>query len=53
MGVVPVRVRECEPEGLLSQIVYIDRVGLDERGAKEHLFQGVESERAKPSAPPR
>ncbi len=50
---LPVRVRECEPTGLLPQIVYIDLVGLDERNAKERLLQGVKSERAKPSAPPR
>ncbi len=50
---VPVRVRECQPEGLLRQIVYIDLVGLDEQSAKERLLQGVKSERAKPSAPPR
>ena len=50
---VPVRVRECEPTGLLPQIVYIDLVGLDEQNAKERLLQGVKSERAKPSAPPR
>lgn len=50
---VPVRVRECEPTGLLPQIVYIDVVGLNEQNAKERLLQGVKSERAKPSAPPR
>ncbi len=27
---VPVRVRKCEPEGLLGPIIYIDLVGLDE-----------------------
>src|SRR5262245_34562235 len=28
---VPVRVRECKPGGLLGQIVYIDLVGLNEK----------------------
>ncbi len=50
---LPVRVRECQPTGLLPQIVYIDLVGLDEQNAKERLLQGVKSERAKPFAPPR
>ena len=27
---VPVRVRTCDPRGLLSQVVYIDLVGLAE-----------------------
>ena len=49
---VSVRVRECEPKGLLPQIVYIDLVGLDERDAREHLLQGVKSGRAKPPTPP-
>ena len=31
---VPVRITECEPEGVLSQIVYIDLVGLDELCAR-------------------
>lgn len=49
---LPVRVRECEPQGLLPQIVYIDLVGLDERTAKERLLAGVKFERAKPSDAP-
>jgi hypothetical protein len=31
---LPVRVRDCEPAGLLGAIVYIDLVGLDEQSAK-------------------
>ncbi len=49
---VPVRVRECDPKGLLPQIVYIDLVGLDEKGASTVLLTGVQRGRAKPTAPP-
>lgn len=50
---LPVRVRECEPAGLLPQIVYIDLVGLDEPTATERLLAGVNRERAKPTSAPR
>jgi len=49
---LPVRVRECELEGLLPQIIYIDLVGLDEVAAKETLLAGVRRGRAKPSVAP-
>jgi tetratricopeptide (TPR) repeat protein len=49
---VPVIVRECDPEGLLGQIVYIDLVGLKEDDAKEALLDGVKQERAKPQMEP-
>jgi len=49
---LPVRVWECEPEGLLPQIVYIDLVDLEETAAKDTLLAGVRRERAKPTAPP-
>lgn len=48
---VPVRVRECRPAGLLAQIVYIDLVALDEEAACERLLRGIE-ERAKPREAP-
>lgn len=48
---VPVRVAEFEPRGLLGQIVYLDLVGLDEDRAGERLRAGV-GERLKPSEPP-
>ena len=50
---VPVRVRECEPEGLLGPIIYIDLVDLPEEAARETLIAGVKERRAKPSSPPR
>jgi tetratricopeptide (TPR) repeat protein len=34
---VLVRVEQCEPEGLLRPVVYIDLVGLDEASARERL----------------
>ena len=49
---LPVRVRECNPKGLLPQIIYIDLVGLDEVSAWGELLDGVSRERAKPTAPP-
>jgi TIR domain len=49
---VPVRVRDCKPTGLLSQVVYIDLVGLDEEAAKAELLAGVRRRRAKPSTAP-
>lgn len=49
---VPIRVRECALQGLLSQIIYIDLVGLEEQAAKEKLLAGVHLDRAKPQRKP-
>ena len=49
---LPVRVRECKPGGLLKTLSYIDLVDLDEEAAKNALLAGVKLERAKPSSPP-
>ncbi|MGA2741807.1 MAG: toll/interleukin-1 receptor domain-containing protein [Bryobacteraceae bacterium] len=49
---VPVRARECELEGLLAQIVYIDFVGRDKAAAKEVLLAGIKRECAKPDGEP-
>jgi hypothetical protein len=40
---VPVRVRECKPEGLLANIVYIDLLSLNEVDAGKTLLAGVDS----------
>ncbi len=48
---LPVRVGECEPEGLLKQIIYTDLVGLDEEAARRELLAGF-AERGKPWAQP-
>lgn len=44
---VPVRVQDCEPPGLLATRVYIDLVGLPEKVAAERLRTGVSQGRAK------
>jgi tetratricopeptide (TPR) repeat protein len=49
---VPVRVEECHPEGLLKARVYIDLVGLDETAAATALLNGVAPGRAKPATSP-
>src|SRR5262245_3258002 len=49
---LPVRIRACEPRGLLPQIVYIDLVGLDAEAARDTLVAGVPRQRAKPTRAP-
>lgn len=49
---VPVKVRECDLKGLLSQIVYIDLTGVPADLAAERLLAGVQHDRAKPSIMP-
>jgi tetratricopeptide (TPR) repeat protein len=50
--ILPVRVREVEPPGLLRSIVYIDLVGLEHSAARERLLSGLARGRAIPSALP-
>jgi hypothetical protein len=38
---VPVRVEDCDPPGLLSTRVYVDLVGADEAAARERLLTGL------------
>lgn len=40
---IPVRIRECELEGLLSQIVYLDLVGLTAIEMKKQLLSDIEA----------
>ena len=49
---LPVRVQECDLQGLLPQIVYIDLVGRTEEEARAALLTGVDRRRAKPPTPP-
>jgi tetratricopeptide (TPR) repeat protein len=49
---VPVRIQECKPPGLLGLLSYIDLVGLDESAAQESLLDGVRQERNKPPTAP-
>jgi|GEM_PF-2723867 len=38
---IPVRVKECKPEGMLRPIVYVDLVGVLETDAKQTLLDGL------------
>ncbi len=49
---LPVRVAECELQGLLPTIVYIDLVGLEEADARKALLAGIPWGRAKPPTSP-
>ena len=49
---IPVRVQECEPAGLLASRVYIDLVDTDEATAKQRLLVGVDELGARPSSAP-
>jgi formylglycine-generating enzyme required for sulfatase activity len=51
-ALLPVRVRACQPEGLLRALTYLDLVGLDEARAKQTLLGRIRGERLKPSRPP-
>jgi hypothetical protein len=48
---IPVRVEECQPPGILAAIGYIDLVGRGEQDALAKLLQGVSRTRAKPASP--
>ncbi len=50
---LPVRVVECSPKGLLAPIVYIDLVNRNETEAKDELLKGVNHSRIKPETAPR
>ena len=50
-ALVPVRVGECELEGLLSIIVYIDLMGLQEAAAKKRLLSELKGN-GKPKVSP-
>ena len=49
---LPVRVRDCEPPGLLAAITYIDLVEHDEADATQTLLAGIGTQRAKPATAP-
>lgn len=48
---IPVRVAECQPTAMLSPIIYVDLLGLQQDDARAVLL-GAFSERAKPSSMP-
>jgi tetratricopeptide (TPR) repeat protein len=49
---LPVRVRPCDVEGLLGQIVYIDLVDQDEQAARARLLAEAQHKRRKPLIAP-
>lgn len=50
---LPVRVKSCNPDGLLAQIVYIDLVGAQTKDdARHRLLAGVDRARRKPDTEP-
>lgn len=49
---IPVRVKECNIESILSPIVYLDMVGLSENQARETLLEAVAVKRIKPYIAP-
>jgi len=49
---LPVRVAECKPSGLLAPIIYIDLVGLEEAAAMEKLLAGIPPGPVPPSTLP-
>ena len=49
---IPIRVRPCEPVGLLKAIIYCDLVNTDEIEAKKRLLQAVSDQRKKPLEKP-
>jgi hypothetical protein len=49
---IPVRVRLCDPDGLLGSVVYVDLVDLEPDASREALLGGVRGERAKPTEAP-
>ncbi|MHC1687042.1 MAG: FxSxx-COOH system tetratricopeptide repeat protein [Methanothrix sp.] len=49
---LPIRVKKCQPDGLLAAIVFIDLVDLDEENARKELLDGVGGRRLKPKSSP-
>ena len=49
---IPVRIEDCQPPGLLGSIIYVDLVKLDEATARERLLAGLSKGRRKPSTGP-
>jgi hypothetical protein len=49
---IPVRIEDCQPPGLLGSIIYVDLVKLDEATARERLLAGLPKGRRKPSTEP-
>ncbi len=50
--ILPIKVRECRPDGLLAPISRINLLGLNQEEAKRALLAGISRERAKPKSQP-
>ena len=48
---IPIRVQQCEPRGLLGSIVYVDLVGLKPEAAKDAILEALR-DRLKPDQEP-
>ncbi|HMW56186.1 MAG TPA: TIR domain-containing protein [Accumulibacter sp.] len=51
-SLLPVRVADCRPDGLLASWIYVDLVGLDEAAAKQKLLAGVSEQPPEPATAP-
>jgi hypothetical protein len=49
---IPVRVKDFEPKGLLSQVIYVDVVRLSENAASRKISDALQDGRAKPDRKP-
>ncbi|GHO94447.1 tetratricopeptide repeat protein [Reticulibacter mediterranei] len=49
---LPIRVHECQPSGLLASITAIDLAGLPQEEAHKQLLAGISQVRAKPTTEP-
>lgn len=49
---IPIRIGDVKPEGLLRTRIWIDLIGVDEEAARERLLDGVRDGRAKPDESP-
>jgi hypothetical protein len=49
---VPVRVKECKPDGLLRSIIWVDLVGADEESSRSLLLGLLRNGRLKPAVAP-
>jgi TIR domain len=49
---VPVRVQECAPDGMLKALVFVDLVGLDAQEACRQLLDRLNAKRGKPDRAP-
>ena len=52
-SLIPIRVQECQPKGLLGTLVYVDVVGLSVQAARDEILKVLKNEeRIKPAQAP-